>query len=70
VKDSRDRGEPEPPPIAFTAEYDGGDRTQTLRPSKPWERFREVHVGLGSGNRSAAGASLKPFSLVFTTGGS
>lgn len=69
-EDSRDRGEPEPPAIGFVAEYDGGDRALTIRPTKPWERFREVRVRLDGGIRSADGRPLKPYELTFMTGGS
>ena len=69
-EDSRERGEPEPPPIDFSTRYDGADRALTIRPTKPWERFREVRLTLGDGIRSAAGERLQPFSLTFTTGGS
>jgi hypothetical protein len=69
-EDSRDRGEPEPPAIRFTAAYDGTDRSMTIRPSGRWERFREVRLRLAQGIRGTSGATLAPFSLRFTTGGS
>jgi len=70
AEDSRERGEPEPPAIAFTFEYDGAGRALTIRPTKHWERFREVQLTLGTGVRGAAGEHLQPFALTFTTGGS
>ena len=70
VEDSRDRGEPEPPVIRFTATYDGKDRSVTVRPATPWERFREVRLRLSDGIRGTSGAPLTPFALAFTTGGS
>lgn len=70
VEDSRERGEPEPPVIHFTASYDGQDRSVTVRPATPWERFREVRLRLSDGIRNTSGAPLTPFTLAFTTGGS
>jgi len=70
VEDSRDRGEPEPPAIRFTTTYDGKDRSVTVRPETPWERFREVRLRLSDGIRGTSGAALTPFALSFTTGGS
>ena len=70
IADSRDRGEPEPPTIRFTAAYDAKDRSVTIRPSARWERFREVRLRLAEGIRGSSGASLAPFALRFTTGGS
>ena len=70
IEDSRDRGEPEPPGIRFTASYDGQDRRLTVQPSAPWERFREVRLHLSGGIRGTSGAPLTPFTLRFTTGGS
>jgi hypothetical protein len=69
AEDSRDRGEPEPPVIAFTLAYVGADRALVIRPAEPWRRFREVHLHLLDGIRSTTGAPLRPFDLVFTTGG-
>jgi hypothetical protein len=70
TEDSRERGEPEPPAVAFTVSYEGPDRAVIIRPTQPWERFREVRLTLGVGIRGAAGERLRPFSLRFTTGGS
>jgi hypothetical protein len=70
AEDSRERGEPEPPAIDFSTSYDAADRALAIRPTKPWERFREVRLTLGAGIRSATGERLKPFALSFTTGGS
>ena len=54
TEDSRDRGEPEPPAIRFTAAYDGKDRSVTIQPSAPWERFREVRLHLTDGVRGTS----------------
>ncbi len=70
LQDSLERGEPEPPAIEFSTSYDAADRALTIRPTRPWERFREVRLTLGAGIRSAAGEHLKSFALSFTTGGS
>src|SRR5215204_5189138 len=55
IEDSRDRGEPEAPVIRFTASYDAGDRSVTIRPATPWERFREVRLHLADGIRGTSG---------------
>ena len=70
AEDSRERGEPEPPAIDFSTSYDAADRALTIRPTRPWERFREVRMTLGAGIQGASGERLKPFALSFTTGGS
>jgi len=70
IEDSRERGEPQPPAIRFWVTYDGKDRSVTIQPSAPWERFRQVRLRLLEGIRGTSGAPLAPFALSFTTGGS
>jgi hypothetical protein len=69
AEDSKERGEPEPPRIAYETEYVRADRAVFIRPVGGWLRFREVRLTLGEGIRSTGGAGLEPFSLTFTTGG-
>lgn len=70
AEDSRERGEPEPPAVEFSTSYDAADRALTICPTRSWERFREARLTLGAGIRSATGERLKPYTLIFTTGGS
>lgn len=69
AEDSKERGEPEPPQVAYETEYVRADRALFIRPTGGWLRFREVHLTLSEGIRSIDGAPLEPFSLTFTTGG-
>jgi hypothetical protein len=70
AEDSKERGEPEPPAIRFDVTYDPADRALAIRPREPWLRFREVRLLLLEGIQGTSGAPLRPFELVFTTGGS
>jgi hypothetical protein len=67
--ESAERGEAEPPSLAFTLAYDSGTFGITLTPDNGLERFREVHVDLLDGIVAADGAVLKPWRLTFRTGG-
>jgi hypothetical protein len=69
AEDSKERGEPEPPAIAYETDYMSEDRTLIIRPINGWLRFRDVRLTLGDGIRGTNGASLERFSLGFTTGG-
>lgn len=69
AEDSKERGEPEPPAIAFEIEYIAKDRTLVIRPVDGWLRFREVRFALGTGARGVDGAPVEPFVLTFMTGG-
>jgi hypothetical protein len=68
--DSVERGEPQPPAIAFTINYTPANRGLEIRPVQPLERFRVVRLELLEGVRGPDGAVLRPFTLNFTTGGS
>ena len=68
--DSVERGEPQPPAIAFAMHYAGDMRAIEIVPSAPLERFREVTVELLDGVRSKRGGRLAPWRLTFNTGGS
>lgn len=69
AEDSKERGEPEPPAIAFETQYVEAERALIIRPVDGWLRFREVRLTLDEGIRSKAGAALQAFALRFTTGG-
>ena len=42
--DSRERGEAQPPSVAFTTNYTKENRALEIRPTEPLERFRLVKV--------------------------
>jgi hypothetical protein len=67
---SRERGEPEPPPIIARVGYNPGARVMEITFDPPLERFRLVEVRLTDGIVGTDGAPLKPWTLTFTTGGS
>lgn len=69
AEDSKARGEPEPPRVAYQTEYVAPERTLIITPIGGWLRFREVRLMLDEGIRGADGAPLEPFALRFTTGG-
>ena len=66
---SAERGEPQPPALAFTTTYNAGQRVLELKFDRPLERFRVVRIELGDGIRATDGATLAPWTLTFTTGG-
>ena len=68
--DSAERGEAQPPNLAFTTSYDAGSRVLEIRPTRPLERFRPVKLDLLDGIVGTDGSKLRPWSLRFTTGGS
>jgi hypothetical protein len=68
--DSVERGEAQPPAVAFTFNYDAGTRALELQPTKPLERFRHVKVELLEGIVGVDGSVLRPWTLNFATGGS
>jgi Bacterial Ig-like domain len=67
---SRERGEPEPPPVIARVGYNPGARVMEITFDLPLERFRVVEVRLKEGILGTDGAPLKPWTLTFTTGGS
>jgi hypothetical protein len=67
---SRERGEPEPPPVIARVGYNPGARVMEITFDPPLERFRLVEVRLMDGIVGTDGAPLKPWTLTFTTGGS
>jgi hypothetical protein len=64
-----ERGEPQAPPLAFTATYDGGRRVLEVSFDESLERFRTVEVTLDEGIEAVDGQPLVPWTLVFTVGG-
>ncbi len=67
---SRERGEPEPPPVIARVGYNPGARVMEITFDPPLERFRLVEVQLKDGIVGTDGAALKPWTLTFTIGGS
>jgi len=67
---SRERGEPEPPPIVARVGYNPGARVMEITFDPGLDRFRIVEVRLKEGILGTDGAPLKPWLLTFTTGGS
>ncbi len=68
--DSVERGEAQPPIVAFGFNYNKGTRALEIRPTQPLERFRRVKVELLEGIVGTDGSALGPWALNFTTGGS
>lgn len=68
--DSKERGEAQPPSVAFTTNYTKENRALEIRPSEPLERFRLVKLEILEGVKGTDGGPMKPFTLTFTTGGS
>ena len=68
--DSRDRGEAQPPSLAFTTSYSRENRALEIRPTEPLERFRVVTMEILPGVKGTDGGDMLPFKLTFTTGGS
>jgi Bacterial Ig-like domain len=67
---SRERGEPEPPPVIARVGYNPGARIMEITFDPGLERFRIVEVHLKDGILGTDGAPMKPWTLTFTTGGS
>ena len=70
ASDSAERGEAQPPATAFVATYTAATRVIEIRPTQPWERFRQVTVDFLDGVIGTDGAPFAKFALKFTTGGS
>lgn len=68
--DSKERGEAQPPSIAFTTSYTKDNRALEIRPTEPLERFRLVKLEILEGVKGTDGGAMAPFTLTFTTGGS
>lgn len=70
LPDSRERGEAQPPTVAFTTNYVRENRALEIRPTEPLERFRRVTIEILPGVKGTDGGEMPPFKLTFTTGGS
>jgi len=70
LADSKERGEAQPPAIAFTTNYAKENRALEIRPTEPLERFRLVKLEILEGVKGTDGGPMAPFTLTFTTGGS
>jgi hypothetical protein len=70
ITQSRERGEPEPPPVMARVGYNPGARVMEITFDPGLERFRIVEVRLKEGIVGTDGAPMKPWMLTFTTGGS
>ena len=70
LADSKERGEAQPPSIAFTTTYTKENRALEIRPTEPLERFRGVKLEILPGVKGTDGGDFLPFTLTFTTGGS
>jgi hypothetical protein len=68
--ESAERGEAQPPAIAFTTAYSSATYVLEIAPRPSLERFRQVRLDLLQGIVGQDGAVLKPWSLRFRTGGS
>ena len=70
ASESAERGEPQPPPLAFSTNYDAGRRVLELKFAAPLQRFRTVEVRLLEGIRSTEDRPIGgPWTLRFTVGG-
>jgi hypothetical protein len=67
--ESKEPGEAQAPSIAFTATYTRENRALEIRPAEPLERFRTVKLEILEGVKGPDGGAMKPFTLMFTTGG-
>ena len=63
------RGEPDTPPIEFTAQYAAGTRVVEIKFARPLERFRTVRVELSADIHGTDGQALKPYTFSFAVGG-
>jgi hypothetical protein len=69
ARESAERGEPQPPPVAVTTTYDAGRRVLELKFAAPLERFRTVEIELADGITATDEQPLVPWRLRFTVGG-
>ena len=67
LSDSKERGEAQPPAIAFTTNYTRENRALEIRPTEPLERFRLVKLEILEGVKGTDGGAMAPFTLTFTT---
>jgi hypothetical protein len=67
--ESVERGEPQPPGIVTSVQYDPGTRVLAITFERPLDRFRTVTVQLLEGITGTDGAPLAPWTLTFSVGG-
>jgi len=65
---SAERGEPDTPPVEFTAQYNAANRVLELHFPKPLERFRTLKIELIDGIIGTDQQPLKPWTLTFALG--
>ena len=70
MRQARERGEPEPPPVTARIGYNPGARVMEITFDQPLDRFRIVEIKLTEGIVGTDGTKMKPWTLTFTTGGS
>jgi Big-like domain-containing protein len=70
MRQARERGEPEPPPVTARIGYNPGARVMEITFDQPLDRFRIVEIRLTEGIMGTDGTQMKPWTLTFTTGGS
>ena len=70
MRQARERGEPEPPPVTARIGYNPGARVMEITFDQPLDRFRIVEIHLTEGIMGTDGTKMKPWTLTFTTGGS
>jgi hypothetical protein len=68
--DSAERGEPQPPSVEVTFQYNAENHSVEITPARPLERFRNVRVELLKGITGIDGSVLRGWTLNFATGGS
>ena len=66
--DSKERGEAQPPSIAFTTNYTKENRALEIRPTEPLERFRLVKMEILEGVKGTDGGAMAPFTLTLYDG--
>ncbi len=69
MRQARERGEPEPPPVMARIGYNPGARVMEITFDQPLDRFRIVEINLTEGIMGTDGTKMKPWTLTFTTGG-
>lgn len=68
--EATERGEPQSPGVTPKLDYNPGARVLEIAFDSPLARFRTVKVELTDGIKGIDGASLKPYTLTFSVGGS
>lgn len=69
ASESEARGEPQAPPIAFSANYQEARRSLEIRFAEPLARFRTVVIEFKEGIEGTDGAPMAPAVVKFSVGG-